>query len=83
MAIEPSETILEFCAAERISRSHFYGLKKRNLGPDLTYSGKRVTITPEAHRRWRKRRTGPAGKPTSSAAPVTSDCEHGESQPAP
>ena len=49
-------TIAEFCAAHRFSRSHYYNLKRRGLGPDETRLGDRVLITVEAAIRWRRQR---------------------------
>ncbi len=49
-------TIPEFCAAHRFSRSHYYNLKGRGLGPDEIRLGDRVLITVEAAIRWRKAR---------------------------
>jgi hypothetical protein len=66
--IEPSISVSEFSEIENISRTAYYAMKKRGEGPDETHIGNRRTITPEAHRRWRKRRTKPAGK----SVPATS-----------
>ena len=54
---DSSETISEFCLAERFSKSFYYGLKKRGLGPEeFEVPGTRVKrITPEAHTAWRER----------------------------
>jgi hypothetical protein len=60
--LEPSKTIKQFCEFERISESYYFKMRSEGRGPDETRSGRRVTITPEAHRRWRKRHTRPAGK---------------------
>jgi hypothetical protein len=49
-------SIPEFCAAHRFSRSHYYALKRRGLGPAETRLGIRVVITIEAAIRWRKAR---------------------------
>ena len=59
----------EFCEAHRISRAHFYNLRKLGLGPDEARAGDRVIITVEAAARWRKQRTA-AGKqsPPNNAA---------------
>ena len=37
-------TIREFCDAHRFSRSHYYNLKRRGLGPDETRLGDRGEI---------------------------------------
>ena len=39
-----AQTIDEFCAAFRISRSFFYKLKKQNLAPEITYLGNKPLI---------------------------------------
>ena len=55
-------TISEFCNAHRISRAHYYTLKKLGQGPDEARASDRtVLITIEAAARWRKQRTA-AGK---------------------
>ena len=59
-SIEPSLSIDQFCVVEGISRSGFYQMLQRGEAPDLTHIGKRRTISPESHRRWRRKRTKPA-----------------------
>jgi hypothetical protein len=50
-------TIPEFCDAHRISRAHYYNLKKLGQGPDEARAGDRtVIITLEAAARWRRQR---------------------------
>ena len=49
-------TIPEFCDAHRISRSHYYVLKKQGRTPREVHVGSRVLITIEAAIRWRKAR---------------------------
>lgn len=49
-------TIQEFCDAHRLSRSHYYKLRKQELGPAETRLGTRVLISIEAAIRWRKKR---------------------------
>jgi hypothetical protein len=49
-------TVAEFCAAHRISRSTFYNLRKRGLGPVEARIGARVLISMEAASRWRRAR---------------------------
>jgi hypothetical protein len=50
-------SISEFCQAHRISRSHYYNLKRLGLGPDEARAGDRtVIITMEAAARWRRQR---------------------------
>ena len=48
-------TIPEFCAQHRISRSHFYNLKRRDLGPRTLRLGGKQVITTEAAAEWRER----------------------------
>jgi len=77
MPIEQSKTINEFCEAERFSRSHFYKLLDLGQGPELTRSGKRVTISPQAHARWRRRHAvKPAAKPATPVVQSSEDHEH-------
>ena len=56
---EPSKTILEFCQAERISRSKYYKLKETGNAPDETRVDGIIRITPESHNKWRRKHTGP------------------------
>jgi predicted DNA-binding transcriptional regulator AlpA len=49
-------TIAEFCDAHRISRSHYYVLKKQGHAPREVRVGTRVLVTVEAATRWRKAR---------------------------
>jgi formiminotetrahydrofolate cyclodeaminase len=53
----PSKTIAEFCAAENISKSVYYDLRRRNLGPEESriVGTTIVRITNEAHAAWRER----------------------------
>ncbi len=54
---EPSQTIAEFCASERISRSSFYDLESRGLAPQVDWiPGTKIRrITPSARRAWHER----------------------------
>jgi hypothetical protein len=45
-------TIPEFCDAHRISRAHYYNLKRLGLGPDEAHAGDRVIIAKRAAARW-------------------------------
>jgi hypothetical protein len=54
---EPSKTIDEFCAHERISRAKYYELKKIGKAPaELRIDGV-IRITPKAHAAWRRKNT--------------------------
>jgi hypothetical protein len=50
-------TVEEFCRTHRISRPFYYVLRARGQGPDEMRLGKRVVISNESARRWRKRHT--------------------------
>ena len=56
---EPSKTIREFCEHERLSKSKYYDLRKRGLGPAEIRVGSVIRITPQAHVAWRERHTEP------------------------
>jgi hypothetical protein len=49
-------SIAEFCDAHRISRAHYYTLKRLGEGPDEARAGDRVIITMESAARWRRQR---------------------------
>jgi hypothetical protein len=49
-------SVAEFCETHRISRAHYYNLRKLGLGPDEARAGDRVIITIEAAARWRRQR---------------------------
>jgi hypothetical protein len=63
---EPSKTIVEFCKAERISRSKYYKLKETGNGPDETRVDGVIRITPESHARWRRKYTARARATTAA-----------------
>jgi hypothetical protein len=46
----------EFCDSHRISRAHYYNLKRRGLAPAETAVGGVTIITVEAAARWRRQR---------------------------
>jgi len=46
----------EFCGAHRISRAHYFNLKKAGLGPREMRAGARVIISAEAAADWRRER---------------------------
>jgi hypothetical protein len=52
-----SLTIVQFCAAEQISRSKYYDFRKKGLGPDETRVEGVIRITPASHQAWRRRYT--------------------------
>ncbi len=45
----------EFCESHRISRAHFYDLKKEGLAPRIMKAGRKVLVTKEAAADWRRR----------------------------
>jgi hypothetical protein len=49
-------TIAEFCEAHRISKGHFYNLKKLARGPRVMDLGGRKVISAEAAADWRRER---------------------------
>jgi len=53
---DPSLTINEFCAAEKISRSQLYEDWKGGTGPDFFLVGSHRRISAEARERWRRQR---------------------------
>ncbi|MBX3708270.1 MAG: hypothetical protein KIT56_03485 [Gammaproteobacteria bacterium] len=52
--LKNSLSIPEFCYAENISRSLFYKLKKEGNAPRLMRVGRRILISIEAAKDWRK-----------------------------
>ena len=50
-------TIREFCAFARISLTHFYNLKARGLGPNLTHLGASVRISKKSAEEWVEKHT--------------------------
>ena len=66
---------------EGISRSAYYAMKKRGEGPDEVHAGARRLITPEARKRWQRRRTVPASKAALASKPVPAVSQH-EDEPA-
>jgi len=52
---DPSLTIQEFCAAEKVSRPMIYALWKAGKGPRYYYVGTHRRISAEARREWRQR----------------------------
>jgi hypothetical protein len=48
-------TVPEFCEAHRISRSHFYDLQRRGVGPTSFLVGRVRLISIEAAAIWRRR----------------------------
>lgn len=51
-------TIKEFCGRHKISRSHYYDLRKSGDGPKEIRSGRLVRITREAEGAWLRRMGG-------------------------
>ncbi|SFJ71820.1 hypothetical protein [Bradyrhizobium sp. Gha] len=54
---DPAQTIAQFCRAESLSKSSYYALRRRGLGPDerRVPGTKIIRITAEAHAAWRER----------------------------
>jgi hypothetical protein len=53
---EPSFTIPEFCAAERISKPTYYKERDKGRGPKEYYIGNCVRISPAARLEWHERK---------------------------
>jgi|RhiMetdeSRZDD1v2_1073273.scaffolds.fasta_scaffold31341_13 hypothetical protein len=53
---DPTLTVDEFCAAERISKAQLYLDWKKGQGPDYFMNGKCRRISHEARIRWRRAR---------------------------
>ena len=60
MTTETSYTIIEFCEAERISRSLLYRAWREGWGPRFHLVGTYKRISPEARREWRQEREAAA-----------------------
>jgi hypothetical protein len=52
---DQSYTILEFCAAERLSRAMFYKLRAQGKSPRVFYIGNSPRISHQARVEWRER----------------------------
>jgi hypothetical protein len=59
-AVEPSQTVKEFCVSERMSRSMLYILWEQGIGPDYFCIGRTKRISPEAKLAWRRAREAAA-----------------------
>jgi len=51
-AAQLSYTIVEWCAARRISRGSFYKLKEQGIAPRFACVGTKIIISDEADREW-------------------------------
>ena len=67
MVVDPTLTVNQFCAAEKISRSQLYDLWKQKKGPDYYLNGKCRRITYEARVRWQRQREAEARALAQSA----------------
>jgi hypothetical protein len=65
---DPSLTINEFCAAEKVSRALLYNLWKRGKGPRYFYAGNSRRISHEARQQWRREREAEAVDARSACA---------------
>ena len=57
---DPSYTVDEFCAAERMSRSMLYKAWAERWGPDFYWVGVTCRITHRARLEWQRRREAEA-----------------------
>lgn len=64
-------TITEFIDAHKISRTHFYLLRKENQGPRMMKVGRKNLISAEAAAEWRRRMEGASVKSTKDIGPHT------------
>jgi hypothetical protein len=55
MSNDPSYTVNEFCAAERISRAMLYKIWDQGKGPRFFYIGNSRRISHQARLEWRER----------------------------
>jgi hypothetical protein len=53
---DPSKTIGQFCATERMSRAKYFKDRAKGRGPREMRDGRWVRISPEAHAEWRRER---------------------------
>ena len=62
MPNDKSETVGEFCEAERITRGMLYKLASQGKGPKFYQIGNRRRISPEDHKEWREARKAETAK---------------------
>jgi hypothetical protein len=65
---DPTYTVNEFCAAERISRAQLYEDWSAGRGPRFFYNGKCRRISHEARIEWRRQREAEAAELHGRAA---------------
>ena len=63
-----------FCDAHRISRAHYYNLKRRGLGPDETDVVGVIIITAHNAARWRRQRERSSRAPRAERKAETGRC---------
>jgi hypothetical protein len=64
---DPSYTVSEFCAAERISRVALYAFWKCGKGPRFYLNGRCRRITSAARMEWQREREAEATQATAAA----------------
>ena len=63
-AAAQSQTIPEFCSAERISRAFYYEMRKAGRGPrEMRHADGCVRVSPEARLDWRRDRERETSSP--------------------
>lgn len=62
IASDPSFTVKEFCAAERMSRGQLYKAWAEGWGPTFYWNGNSRRITAQARLNWQAEREAAAGK---------------------
>jgi hypothetical protein len=72
MEIDPKRSLSQdqFCWLENISRSKYFELKKRGLGPDVTDIDGVHRITPESREAWHERELAAIAGRAAAASPL-------------
>ena len=65
--VEPSKTVSEFCAAEKMSKAKLYQDWREGRGPRYYLVGSHRRISPEAHREYRRQREAEAAQARAAA----------------
>ena len=59
---EPSYSVAEFCAAEGLTRTTFYKMRRQGFGPREMRIGRVIRITHRARLDWQQERENPSPK---------------------
>jgi len=68
-------TVAQWCAAWNLSRSTFYSMQRKGVGPEMLYVGNRALVTVEADRAWAEKMraasaVAPRGRPAARDRPT-------------